>query len=183
MTRSSPLSLVHLQELLLISDSKNDMLSKIVNVPFSDKLLVTRLDIGIIVLLFVNARDQTIDRVALSDTVQAKGAVSVSAKPFHEIKIPLDAHENALVKAVQTDTFQLIDDWNSLFTPVLTAEEARRNQLAASIDCSLVVPLHFSDGGALIFSFYQPEKYLTQEHMYFAHEYTKLIENYLSTNS
>lgn len=172
-----------LRSLLLNKDSSDLLYRNVVNTPFTDQLLVTQLDLGIVVLLLVNTHDQTIDRVALSDTLQAKGAVSVSAKPFHDIKIPLDAPHNALVQVIKNDTPQLIEDWSVLFTPVLTAEESRRNQRAASIDCSLICPLHFAKGGALIFSFFQPEKYLTENHISFAQEYTKLVENYLTINS
>ena len=151
----------------------------IVNYPFKSKLLMTYLDVGIIVLLRVNEDDQMVDRIALSKTELAEGAVRASAKPFHEIRIPLKNKENIIPKAINTGKSQATEDWYYLFTPELTASQARRNQTSASVECSIVLPLTFSPGGALIFSFYQPTKNLNQEHSDFIHTYATLVSEVL----
>ncbi len=152
----------------------------IVDTPFNDRLLSTSIDLGIIVLLLTNKKNHTVDRVALSDTELAKGAVSVSAKPFHEIRIPLRAKDNCIAQAVKTMKYQLVDDWQYLFTPILTPEQARRNQAGASVECSLIWPLKSGDGGALIFSFYQPIAYVSSDHLAFAERYAALVDKHLT---
>lgn len=151
----------------------------VVDAPFTDRLLCANIDLGIVVLLLVNKKAHTIDRVALSNTELAKGAVSVSAKPFHEIRIPLRAKDNCIARAVKTKEHQLVDDWQYLFTPVLTPDQARLNQAGASIECSLVWPLTSGDGGAMIFSFYQPINYIDDEHLTFAKRYAALVDKHL----
>src|SRR5690606_24522075 len=147
--------------------------------PFKEKLLVTDLDLGIVVFLLVNKKAQTIDRIALSNTALAKEAVKVSAKPFREISIPLYEEDNVIAAAIKTGEPQITDDWQYLFTPVLSADEARRNQLSASIECSMIVPIKARDGAAMIFSFYQPIANITDDHRKFARDYAKLVQKYL----
>jgi hypothetical protein len=151
----------------------------IVNYPFKSKLLMTYFDVGIIVLLRVNEDDQMIDRIALSKTELAEGAVRASAKPFHEIRIPFAHKENIIAKSIHSGKSEATEDWYYLFTPELTASQARRNQTSASVECSIVLPLSYSPGGALIFSFYQPTKNLNQEHSDFIHSYASLVSELL----
>lgn len=169
-----------LEQTLMNARSQSDLLKAIVNAPFSDQLLCVNLDLGIIVLLLVNKSTNTIDRVALSDTDLAKGAVRVSAKPFHEIHIPRFAKNNSIVEALDTGRYKITQDWKTLFAPVLTPEQARQNQQGASIECSLVWPLTVLDGGALIFSFYQPMEHISESHLAFVRHYAKIVEKSLS---
>jgi hypothetical protein len=142
---------------------------------FLDRVLATSIDLGIIVYLQVDPVLETINRVALSDTDHAKSATKISAVPFHDIKIPLSSPDNSIAKCIRSNQYQLIDDWCYLFTPSLTAEQARLNQKAASIESSLVLPLKATKG-ALIFSFYQPVKKVTKLHISVAKQYAELID-------
>lgn len=157
-----------------------DLYEHIVNAPFADKLLTTSIDLGVVVLLAVNKKDRTIDRLALSDTELARSALQVSAKPFHTIRIPLSTKNNCIASAIRNKKYEITEDWNYLFTPVLTPEEARRNQAAASIECSLVWPLTAGAGGALIFSFFQPLAYIGATHLDFAEKYAALVDKALA---
>lgn len=151
----------------------------IVNCPFRHPLFMTSLDIGIIVLLRVNDNEGMIDRIALSSTSLASGAVRASAKPFSEIRIPVDNTENIIAKAIREKTSYATEDWQYLFTPALTDQEARRNQMGASIECSIVYPLECKPAGGLIFSFYQPERNLDEQHSVFMVAYSRLVEKHL----
>lgn len=162
------------------TQDRNKLYRHIVNAPFSDKLLVTSIDLGIAVLLLADLKNNTLDRVALSDTELAQGAVKVSAKPFHDIKIPLNTERNIIVQSIKTGEYRITEDWQYLFTPALTSEEARLNQAGASIECSLVWPLDIKNGGAMIFSFYQPQAYITEEHLSFARRYTEIVSEKLN---
>ncbi len=61
----------------------------IVDAPFQDKLATTSLGLGIVVFLLIDEQEAVIERVALSKTESAEGAVLMSAKPFRKIKVPL----------------------------------------------------------------------------------------------
>ena len=161
-----------------------DLQDAIVNAPFIDKLRAVQLDLGIVVLLLVDEVTGLINRVALSDTELAKGAVSVSAKSFYDINIPLDDKNNCIAEAIRTVNFTQTHDWKYLFTPVLTAAEARMNQAGAAIGCSVVHPIAVSNKrGALIFSFFQPPEHINEKHYLFASRYAKAVTNVLGATT
>lgn len=161
--------------------------SAVVNVPFSDKLRATELGLGIVVLLLVNDNNDTLDRIALSDTEMATGAIEISTKPFHEIRIPLDSEENLLVKAVRTHQYQITEDWADMFIPELSPEEARFNQAGAAIACSVMYPLvSFEDSrsfGAMIFSYFEPMASITEKHHSFMKAYADTVAAKLVSSS
>jgi hypothetical protein len=152
----------------------------IVNLPFVDKINMVKIDLGIIVLLLVNKETNTIDRVALSRTDIANLTLQVTTKPFKKIKIPLGHRINAIARAIETNTLQQVSDWHYLFVPELSAKAARLNQSNAGIECSFVMPLMALDGGALIFSFFQPPDHIGDEHIKFIKSYALLVEKILS---
>lgn len=144
-----------LQKLLADSPSTSKLYQAIVNEPFKYKIESALLLLGIIVLLVVNKKTGTIDRVALSNTALAKGTLKVSVKRFEDIKIPINHPDNAIAKAIRTFKIQDVTDWNYLFVPALTPKQARLNQAGGGIGYSCVYPLlGLKDGGALIFSYY-----------------------------
>ena len=152
----------------------------IVDAPFFDKVQATHLDLGIVVLLLANTTTQTIDRVALSDTELAKGAIKMSAKPFKSIKIPLGHAENIIAAALSDNKPHETDDWRYLFVPALTPQAARYNQSGAGIECSIVYPLQVREGAALIFSFFQPPDNIGADHQNFISYYTALATHALT---
>jgi hypothetical protein len=172
-----PIDWPQVEAVLVESKSKGDFNKAVVNTPFTDKLLMTQLGLGIIVFLLVNEKTKTIDRIALSDTYPAQGAVSMSAKKFEEIKIPIDEDENIIARAVRSGTHKQTSDWHFLFTPDLSAEQARFNQAGAGISSSVVYPLDKT--GALIFSYYMlPSKIGAEQHD-FMQRYSALVTKLL----
>ncbi len=151
----------------------------IVNAPFRDALYATSLDLGIVVLLRIDEHTGMINRVALSDTRLATEAVRASAKPFKDIQIPSDTEDNIIAMAIREQRSVATEVWKALFTPALTESEARRNQTSAGIECSVVYPLDTTPGGALIFSFYQPERNLGTVHKNFMVAYSELVSRAL----
>jgi hypothetical protein len=172
--------LLFLEDSLKKPKTLKAMYKAIVNLPFKDKYHATALDLGIVVLLLVDPVNETIDRIALSDTEQAKGALRMSEKKFEEIRIPLYHDRNIIPRAIHTKKIQTTDNWEFLFTPELSAKAARFNQVGAGIACSAVSPLDIKDGGALIFSFFQPPNMIQNDHLSFIKEYTKLASKALS---
>lgn len=166
-----------------LSVTKNDkqLFNKIVNLPFADKKTSAMLGLGVVVLLLVNKKTRTIDRIALSNTEQAVGAVTYSVKPFKDIKIPLDNRENYLGVAIRTRRPMMTSDWKDMFVPALTPQEARFNQAGAGIACSVIYPLNNArDGGAIIFSFYEPLNRIGQDHHTFMSKYSSLVTKSLN---
>lgn len=168
-----------LKKLLETAKGDDQLFHNIVNAPFSDVVRATQLDLGIVVLLLVNKKSKTIDRVALSDTEQAAGAIKMSEKPFKEIRIPLGYGDNLIAQAIDSGEYQCVSDWKHLFTPALSPRAARFNQAGAGIEFSCIYPLRARDGGAIIFSFFQESKNINNIHYRFMDSYTNLVDRSL----
>lgn len=151
----------------VLAQPKNDpeLFHAIVNAPFKYKVNLTSMSLGIIVLLLVNKTTGTIDRIALSDNELAKKTKRRSAKKFEEIKIPVGYPENIIAQAIETGEPRGTADWQYMFVPELSAQDARFNQIEGGIGYSAVYPLIGArDGGAMIFSYYQyPERIHTPQ--------------------
>lgn len=167
------------REILGAAKTPADLYKAVVDAPFHDLRQTVHLDLGIIVLLLANKAEGTIDRIALSDTEPAQGAVKMSEKPFNDIKIPLGHSSNIIAQAIATNKPQSTHDWHLLFIPALSEEAARYNQAGAGIECSFVYPLAAKDGGALIFSFFQPASNINGDHSSFMETYSALAGSYL----
>lgn len=177
-----PIDWPQIQAVLEQAKQKNELYSAIVNTPFSDKLLMAQLGIGIIVFLMVNKKAGTIDRVALSNTEQAQGTLDMSAKKFEDIKIPLDEQDNILARSIREKKFQQTDDWQYLFKPELSPEQARFNQAGGGIACSIVYPLIVNGNavGNIIFSYYKRLTNIgTNEHA-FMRNYSQMAASLLN---
>jgi len=160
---------------------RQELLKAIVDLPFEHKLETASLDLGIIVLLLADKEANVIHRVALSNTELAKGTTDISVKRFEDIKIPLDYPDNVIATAIERNEPQMTADWQYLFAPALTPEEARLNQAAGAIACSAVYPLRAAHvSGALIFSYYQyPEKVGAMQQK-FMQSYSQIVAAVLS---
>lgn len=157
--------------------SIDELYGSIVNAPFKNKQISIPFGLGIVVLLLVNKKSNTLDRIALSDTEPARGAVDYSVKPFHEINIPLSATPNILIRTLLTKRWHQTDDWEYLFTPILTGEEARFNQAGAGIGCSIAYPLDYKDGGVLIFSYFKHVWEIEEIHHRFMQKYSDSVSH------
>lgn len=175
--------LKRLSEILSVADNDAQLFELIVNAPFHDMIKATELDLGIVVFLQVNKKAGTIDRIALSNTEAATGAVRMSEKPFHEIKIPLGHPKNAIARAIATGAPQFVSDWKYLFIPAMDARAARFNQAGAGIEFSAVFPLKARDGGAIIFSYFQVTNNIGHEHHEFMQSYAEIVTKRLASIS
>lgn len=170
-----------LDRVLSSAETDGDLFNLIVNSPFEhDKVQTNFLFLGIIVLLQVNKKTGTIDRIALSNTDFAKRTTDVSAVPFQDIKIRLDEPENIVALAIRSNKVEDTTDWKFLFEPALTPEQARINQANAGIAYSAVYPLKARDGGALIFSYFQYKDMIGDNQHEFMEKYAKLVDEKLA---
>jgi hypothetical protein len=158
-----------------------DVYQAMVDTPFEDKNLVVPLGLGHMVLVVVNEANQTVDRIALSDTESARGAVDFSVKAFRDIKIPLSAKDNILVQAIGTGKWRQTDDWKYTFTPILSPVEARFNQAGAGAACTVVYPLKHGDGAALSFSYFKPMWEIGEEQHVFMRKCRDIAEEALAS--
>jgi hypothetical protein len=154
----------------------------IVNAPFEFRAATAFIFLGIVVLLLVDEKTGTIDRIALSDTVHADATQEVSAKPFSDIRIPLDESENLIARVVRSGKPDGTGDWSGLFAPELTPEQARINQASGGIGYSAVYPLSAGGKrkGAMIFSYYQYPEAIAEAQTQFMQTYTALVSQRLS---
>jgi len=151
-----------------------DIYQVIVDAPFKDRGMTARMGLGIVVLLLVNHKENTIDRIALARTDLAQGTLDMTVKPFKEIKIPFNDRDNYISIAIRQKHHMSTSDWQYLFVPALTAQEARMNQAGGGIAGSVIYPLDDTAAtGAMIFSYYEPldriEKYQHSFMSFYAH--------------
>lgn len=174
---------IYLEELkkqLKAANSRRELYQTIVDAPFHNRAMTGRLGLGITVLLLVNKQGGTIDRIALAKTELAQGTVDMSAKPFKEIKIPINNRDNFIAIAIRRKHYMVTSDWQYLFVPALTPEQARFNQAGGGIACSTIYPLvDVDDGGAMIFSYYEPVERITESHHTFMRDYVKIVSDAL----
>lgn len=175
---SLPIDYQALKDVLSAAKTESELHSAIVNAPFQYKLETTFLFLGIIVLLLVD-KQEGIKRITLSNTELADNTLRISAKRFEDIVIPLAHPTNIIAKAIETGEPQGTSDWQYLFTPALSAEEARLNQAAGAISYSAVYPLKAGEGGALIFSYYQYPEHMEDLQRHFMEQYVAIVSERL----
>jgi hypothetical protein len=164
-----------LENLLKKARSRKDLQQTIVDAPFHNKAISAQLGLGIVVLLLVNKTTGMIDRVSLARTDLAKGTLDMSAKPFREIRIPLNNRDNYIAIAIRRKHHMITSDWQYLFVPALTPQQAHLNQAGGGIACSVIYPLEGPpDGGAMIFSYYEPVDRIGKTHHEFMSKYVRL---------
>lgn len=169
-----------LETLLKNANPDKELFDIIVNAPFvyfGPEL--AKLFLGIMTLVLVNKQTKTIDRIALTTNDIADHTERKSKKRFEDIKIPLHYLTNIIAKAIDTGRSQSTDDWQYLFIPELTAEEARLNQADGGIAFSVVYPLKIRDGGAIIFSYYQYPDKIGKAQRDFMRAYSRLVSKYI----
>jgi hypothetical protein len=173
--------LEELEKLLKTAKSRKQLYQTIVDAPFHNRVMTGRLGLGITVLLLVNEKESCIDRIALARTELARGTVDMSAKPFREIRIPLKDRDNFISIAIRRKHYMITSDWQFLFVPALTPQQARFNQAGGGIACSVVYPLDIKPGGAMIFSYYEPVERIGSSHHGFMRDYCRLVAKCLNS--
>jgi hypothetical protein len=172
--------LTELKEIL--SRAKNDaqLYEAIVNAPFHDKRMTTMLGLGFLSFVLVNRKTRTIDRISISKTDMAQGAIDITVKPFRELKVPIGYKGNAVAEAIRSGRYQQTNDWDYLLRPSLKPEEARLNQAGAGIASSYVYPLiNTSNAGAIIFQYFITLDKIEKTHREFMFRYTKMVSQTL----
>ena len=165
-----------LQKIILNSLDFNQVVQRICDGLLTE-LGYLQLGYRIIVLTLVNNEARTLQRISLSQTPEAARAQEVSAIPFHDIEVPLSAMDNLLVKVLNERIPRSTTYWPDLFRPVLTDEEALRNQRAAGIKTSMVYPVVVRDKaiGVLIFSMVKEDREVLEEEKELIRGFTDIV--------
>lgn len=131
----------------------------------------------IIVLTLVDEKTGTLKRISLSQTAEAEKALQASVIPFHQIEIPLTAEDNLLIKVISEKRLGVTSYWPDIFRPILTDEQALKNQQAAGIKTSMIYPVITRDRaiGALIFSLVKDVKDVRDEEKDLLAGFTDLV--------
>lgn len=169
-------SLWNLQKIILDTLDFNEVVERIV-----DGLLLELgyLDLGyrIIVLTLVDEKKQVLKRISLSRTEEARKAIEASCVPFHDIDIPLNANKNILIQTLKTKNPHVTHNWKDIFIPVLSEEDALKNQHAANIKTSMTYPVVVRGKaiGVLIFSMVKNESAVSAEERNLIAGFTEIV--------
>jgi hypothetical protein len=165
-----------LESILQSIKSRQKFYQMIVDAPFENKLNSTLLGLGFLAFLLVNKEKGTLDRITISDTYSARGAIDMTATAFNDMKVPLNHKGNIVLTAIKTGRYQQTNDWHYLTDPAVTAEDSRFNQAAAGISSSFVYPTNSTKpAGAIIFQYYLPMPEIEKMHHDFMFRYIKLV--------
>lgn len=169
-------SLWKLEKIILDTLDFREVVQKIVDSMLTE-LGYLQLGYRIIVLTLVDDEKKVLKRISLSQTEEAGKALGASAIPFHEIEIPLDAKDNLLIRALKEKKSFVTHYWQDIFTPVLTKEQALKNQTAAGIKTSMIYPVIFKDEpqGVLIFSMVKDEKDVSENELDLIRGFTDVV--------
>jgi hypothetical protein len=163
--------------------SEKQLYEAIVNTPFIEKHRTTAFGLGFLSLVLVDKKAGTINRISISNTDTAKGAINITVVPFEKLIVPVGYKGNIVAEAIRVGRPQQTSDWKTLLVPVLKPEEARLNQAGAGIAASFVYPLvGYRDGGAIIFQYFVPIDRVGREQHEFMFRYTKLVSRILKGN-
>jgi hypothetical protein len=175
----------YIKELGLLLDkakSRSELYELIVNAPFNNPFNSTLLGLGFLAFLQVNQEEGNLDRISISDTYTAQGAINMTNKEFHDMKVPLKHKGNIVLIAIQSGKPQITNDWHLLTDPAVTAEESRINQAAAGISSSLVYPtIKTEPRSAIIFQYYIPLSKIGRSQHDFMERYIKLVSKSLNS--
>ncbi len=169
-------ALWRLQKIILDTLDFNQVVHRIVDGLLTE-LGYLNLGYRIIVLTLVNTEQNILQRISLSSTPEATRAQEVSAIPFHNIEIPLTAEDNILIKVLREKKPRVTRYWPDLFRPVLTDEQALKNQEAAGIKTSMVYPVVVRENtiGVLIFSMVKEESEVLEEEKELIRGFTDIV--------
>lgn len=147
------LALWRLIKLILDTLDFNEVVQKIVDSILTE-LGYLQLGYRIVVLALVDHEQQTLRRVSISQTDEAKKAVLASPVPFKEINIPLSETENYCIKTLQENKPTVTHNWYDILRPIYTPEDAVRVQSYVGIRTSMVYPVIYrgKPEGIMIFS-------------------------------
>jgi len=165
-----------LERIILDTLDFREVVQKVVDSIFTE---LGYLDLGykVVVLALVDEKNGTLNRVALSQTEEAKKTRQVSEMEFSDIKIPLSSRKNLCIRALKQNKIQITHYFPDILTPPISVENALESQKNAGIKASMVYPLE-SRGeviGVMIFSMDKTEKHVTPQEWSLLRYFTEMV--------
>ncbi|MBI2031906.1 MAG: GAF domain-containing sensor histidine kinase [Candidatus Levybacteria bacterium] len=175
-TKDTIQSLWKLEKIILDTLDFREVVQKICDSVLTE-LGYLNLGYRIIVLTLIDEEKGVLKRISLSQTSEAEEAQKASAVPFHEIEIPLNAESNLLIRALKDGKPYVTHHWPDIFRPILTDEQALKNQTAAGIKTSMIYPVIIKDkpSGVLIFSMIKGEEEVFENELDLIKGYTDVV--------
>lgn len=175
-TKETIEALWRLEKIILDSLDFKEVVQKIVDSVLSE-LGYLRLGYRIVVLTLLDERTQTLHRISISQTEEARKALEITPVPFSEINIPLSAEKNILVKSIFEKVPFTTHDWVDILYPSYTPEDAKRVQQAIGIKTSMIYPIMSRDKaiGALIFSMVKDESEVSESERDLIRNFTDVV--------
>ena len=146
-------SLWRLEKIILDTLDFNQVVQNIVDCVLTE-LGYLQLGYRIVVLALADDQSNSLKRVSISQTDEAKKALEITPVPFHDIVIPLSDPVNMCIRCLNEKQSQTTHDWKDILCPPYTVDEARQVQQAIGIKTSMIFPViyHGVSRGVMIFS-------------------------------
>lgn len=163
-TKDTIEALWRLEKIILDTLDFNEAVQQIADSVLTE-LGYLKLGYRIVVLALVDEDSQTLKRISISQTEEAKKALEVTPVPFQDIIIPLTAHNNFCIKAAAEEKPYVTHDWKDILVPPYTEENARIVQSIVGIKTSMVYPVvyHGKTQGVIIFSMTKDENQVSDK--------------------
>lgn len=136
-----------------------------------------KLGYRIVVLALVNKEKGLLERIAISQTEEAKKALQITPVPFREINIPISAEQNICIKALKENKPYVTHDWIDILCPPYTPEDAQKVQAVIGIKTSMVYPVTYRNNseGILIFSMVKNESEVSDQERDLIQSFTDVV--------
>jgi signal transduction histidine kinase len=163
-TKQTIEALWNVQKIIFETLDFNQVVQKIV-----DSILVNlgylQLGYKIMVLILYDKDKNILKRVSISQTEEAKKALSVSPLPFSTINIPMESKNNICVKVFNEQKPAFTTHWPDILSPAFKDEDALAIQKIVGIHTSLIYPIISKNEslGVLIFSMVKAESEVSEE--------------------
>jgi signal transduction histidine kinase len=169
-------SLWKLEKIILDTLDFREVLQKVVDAILHE-LGYLHLGYKVVVLALIDEESNTLKRVSLSQTEEARKTREVSEMPFEDIVIPMDADKNLCIKAIKENQVQITHHFPDILTPPISEENALESQKNAGIKTSMVYPLNVRGKtiGIMIFSMVKGEEEVTQDEKNLLKYFTDLV--------
>ncbi len=168
-----------LEQSLKTAKDDHELFQRIVDAPFKQKSESGWLFLGLISLFLVDHTTKIVKLVAVSDTEHYNMSISGYNFSVSDYKLSLEKDQrNDIVKAINSNMPQATTDWESLSRLKADAEQARLNQANSGIAFSVTYPLNITNGGALLFCFFQYPENIGDDQRSFMKKYSQLVAKF-----
>ena len=169
-------SLWRLEKIILDTLDFNQVVQNIVDCVLTE-LGYLQLGYRIVVLALADDQSNSLKRVSISQTDEAKKALEITPVPFHDITIPLSETGNLCIKCVTDKQSQTTHDWKDILCPPYTVDEARQVQQAIGIKTSMIFPViyHGVARGVMIFSMLKDESEVSDSELDLLRGFTEVV--------